>query len=264
MDQEYGICRLSVIPVRQTDSDKSEMVTQLLFGEHYTVLGTSQNRQWVKIQNYFDGYEGWLSSNQHHQISPEYFEQVNNSDYKIALDISTIILFKNHHIQILMGSILPISTHELFRMEEKLAFNGDSKSLGQKWDYEQLKVVASKYLNAPYLWGGKSPFGIDCSGFTQMVFRICGYRLKRDTSEQVKQGIVIEKLGDALPGDLIFCSNSISGASHVGILLENGQVIHASGKVRIDTLTEASITNAENGKLTHVLTGIRRILKSTR
>jgi gamma-D-glutamyl-L-lysine dipeptidyl-peptidase len=262
MEQEYGIGRLSVIPVRQAGSDKSEMVTQLLFGEHYTVLEKQTNNDWIKIRSYFDGYEGWISANQHHQITDEYFEQVNNSDYKVTLDISANILFKKHHIHILMGSILPISTNELFKMEEQLAFNGEAKSLGQKYKFEQLNEVAIKYLNAPYLWGGKSPFGIDCSGFTQMVFKICGYRIKRDSSEQVKQGIVIEKLVDAFPGDLVFCKNILSGSDHVGILLEKGKVIHASGKVRIDDLTEEGIRNVENEKLTHVLTGIRRILKN--
>ncbi len=261
MDQEFGICRLSVVPVRHSDSDKSEMVSQLLFGEHYTVLEKSKNRTWLKINNHFDGYEGWISSNQHSGISMDYFEQVNNSDYKITLDVTSNILFKKNRMPILLGSILPIATNELFKMEEQLAYNGNAKSLSQRYQVEQIMEIARKYLDAPYLWGGKSPFGIDCSGFTQIVFKIGGYKLKRDASQQINQGWVIDKLSAANPGDLVFFENAISGSAHVGIVMEEQQVIHASGKVRIDTLTEEGIFNEEWNKLTHKLTGIRRITR---
>lgn len=260
MEQEYGICRLSVVPVRQTKSEKAEIVTQLLFGEHYWVTG--KRAGWIRIKNYFDGYEGWISANQHHPISLEYFEQINNSDCRISLDPSALILYKKQRLTILMGSVFPVTSNEMFRMEEQLAFDGESKTLSQKWPYEQLKGVALKYLGAPYLWGGKTPFGIDCSGFTQMVYKICGYKLKRDASEQSNQGIVIDNLDNAMPGDLIFCNNIVSGTRHVGILLDEGKAIHASGKVRIDPVGEEGIINEESNRLTHALTAIRRILKT--
>lgn len=261
MTLEKGICRLSAMPVRSSASDKAEMVTQLLFGEHYEVLETTPDRQWLKVRNHFDGYEGWISDQQYYPIAHEYFDQINNSDYKISLDICSGILFKKNYINILLGSVLPIATNELFKMEEHLAFNGESKSLSQKWGYEQLKEVAFKYLNAPYLWGGRSPFGIDCSGFTQMTFRICSYSLKRDTSEQVQQGTRVDRVSLAEPGDLVFFRNAHSGAAHVGILLNDNKVIHASGKVRTDLFTEDGIFNEESNRLTHQLTAIRRILK---
>ncbi|MGK7395366.1 MAG: NlpC/P60 family protein [Candidatus Cyclobacteriaceae bacterium M3_2C_046] len=261
MDIDKGICRLSVIPVRAGTAEASEMISQLLFGEHYQVLEISEDKRWLKIQNYFDQYEGWIHVTQHYPITTEYFDQINVSDYKICLDITTQILFKKHFINILIGSVLPISTNELFKMEEQLAFNGEAKSLGQRRGFEFLKTMALRYRNTPYLWGGRSPFGIDCSGFTQMVFRLGGYQLKRDSRQQLKQGEVISDFSKTLPGDLAFFENVVSQSFHVGILLDEQQVIHASGKVRVDKISAEGIINNETEQLTHRLTDIRRILK---
>src|SRR5690606_8182930 len=161
----------------------------------------------LKIKIYFDDYEGWIDAKQHYPVSDEYFEQINNSDYKITLDYTSSILFKKQLIHIVIGSVLPIATNELFKMEEQLAFNGESKSLNLKRDYEFLKMVAYRYINTPYLWGGKSPYGIDCSGFTQQVFKIAGYKLHRDARKQVMQGDLVESIEEARPGDLVFFKN---------------------------------------------------------
>ena len=128
-------------------------------------------------------------------------------------------------------------------MEEQFAFNGESKSLGQKRDFEFLKSIAMKYLNAPYQWGGKSPFGIDCSGFVQMVFKIGGYFISRDASQQASNGRGVDKFSNALPGDLLFFSKNNKDISHVGVLLEGDKIIHASGNVRMDTIIEEGIIN---------------------
>ena len=256
-----GIARISIIPLRESHSNKSEMVSQLLFGDHYTVLEVSENEKWLKIKMSFDGYEGWIDMNQHHSISDEYFVQINNSDYKISLDLSSTILFNKHQTNIVRGSILPISTNEIFKIEEQLAFNGESKSLSEKRDAEYLLQIARKYLNSPYLWGGRSPFGIDCSGFVQIVFRICGYKLPRDASQQVSFGEEVDII-DAVLGDLAYFKNGEGRIVHVGIISGEGQIIHASGKVRIDTLSDAGITNKLTNVLTHQLHSIKRILKT--
>lgn len=257
---EKGVCRLSVVPVRTKPLDSSEMVTQLLFGDHYSVFEESSRGSWVRIKIYFDGYEGWVDKKQHYQIPEAYFDQINSADYKVCLDKSATILFKKNTISILLGSVLPIAATELFKVEEQLAFNGESKNLGEVWPFERLKQVAFKYLNAPYLWGGKTPFGIDCSGFTQMVFKISGYRLERDSAQQSMQGRKVDSLAEAQPGDLCFFGTKTK-ITHVGILLESDRIIHASGQVRIDEITEEGIINNETREKTHSFNSIRRIIK---
>lgn len=255
-----GICRLSVVQVRASHSDKAEVITQMLFGDHYTLTGISDDNKWLRIQIYYDKYEGWIDAKQHTEISEAYFEQINNADYKICTDITSTILYKKHHTTIVIGSILPISTNEIFKVEEQLAFNGEAKSLGSKRDADFLKLIAFKYLNAPYQWGGRSPFGIDCSGFTQNVFRICGYDLQRDAWQQEKAGTKVD-FADVQLGDLAFFKNSEDKITHVGITLGDGQIIHASGKVRVDTLTAEGIIHSDTSKLTHTLSGIKRIVR---
>jgi hypothetical protein len=258
---EKGICRICIVPVRKDPSDAAEMVTQLLFGDHYSVIDFSSDQRWVKISIYYDGYEGWIDAKQHKQISLDYFEEINTNEFRICTDLISTILYKKKPLRIVMGSVLPIAHTELFDIEEQFAFNGESKSLGQRREYEFLKTVAFKYLNAPYLWGGKSPFGIDCSGFTQMAFKITGYKLKRDAGQQVGQGDEIEVLQDALPGDLVFFQNDHDRISHVGILLEDQKIIHASGYVRVDFLDERGIFNASKNTYTHRMAKIKRILR---
>lgn len=257
---EYGVARLSLIPVREAPSEKAELVTQLLFGEHYEVLEHDAGHNWVRLRNSFDRYEGWISANQHHPISREYFLYHNKAEFKITTELTTSILYNKRRQAILMGSIIPISSAELFKMEEQFAFNGEAKNLGQKRDYEFLKTTAFRYLSAPYLWGGKSPFGIDCSGFVQMVFKISGYRLDRDSIQQARQGKAVTEFENRKPGDLAFFRKSSEKITHVGIVLEQGRIIHASGMVRVDRLMADGIWHQDTGQRTHELVHLRRVL----
>jgi len=260
--QEKGICRLGIVPVRADANDKAEIVTQLLFGDHYSIIKFSDDNKWLFIVVEFDQYEGWIDAKQHTEISEEYFNHLNGTEFKISTDINSTILYKRRLLQIVIGSVLPISSSELFEVNEQYAFNGTSKNIGEKRGFEFLKQIVKNYMNAPYLWGGKTPFGIDCSGLTQQVFKLCGYKLKRDAHQQCLQGVEISSLADALPGDLAFFKNENNSISHVGILMEDQDFIHASGFVRKDKLDENGVYNEELSTYTHILAGIKRILIS--
>jgi hypothetical protein len=257
---DYGVCRLSLVPVRKENAHTSEQVTQLLFGDDYEVLSKTEDRNWLRIKNNFDSYEGWIDARQHTSVSREYFEYISRAEFKIATDVTSGLLYNKNPVTILMGSIIPISGSELFRMEDQFAFNGDSKNLGLKREFDFLKGVAVKYLNAPYAWGGRSPFGIDCSGFVQNVFKICGYKLLRDSSQQASQGKAVASLREKQPGDLAFFSNSEGKIIHTGIILTDDKIIHASGRVRIDHLNDEGILNLETKIYTHQFAHLRRIL----
>lgn len=255
----YGVIRLSLVAVRAEPADTSEMISQLLFGEHYTVIEPSDNKKWLKVKNAFDGYEGWIDQKQHHAISKEYFDQIGETEYKICTDLSSKVLFKQQVNYIVAGSILPLLNNPIFKDEENVAFNGVSKTLYQKWDVTNLMNQANKYLNAPYLWGGRTPFGIDCSGFTQIVFKTAGYMLPRDSSEQIQKGKEVT-LEERKAGDLAFFTNEKGKMNHVGIVMDDGKIIHASGKVRIDELDEKGIKNLEQNTYTHQFFKLKRII----
>jgi cell wall-associated NlpC family hydrolase len=246
--------------MRAEPSHRAEQVSQLLFGDHYEVHEVSKDKRWLRIHMYYDQCEGWIDVRQHHPITKEYYDYINRADFKITTDPTSTILYNKSPLMILMGSIIPISGSELFKMEEQFAFNGDSKSLGTKREADYLKAIALKYLNAPYQWGGKSLFGIDDAGLVQMTYKICGYRLGRTVAEQIRYGKPVARMAEAQPGDLIFLTSGKAGAMHVGIFLENEKVIHASGKVRIDHLHEEGILNVETKIFTHSLKEIRRVL----
>lgn len=256
---EFGVCRLSVVPVRNDPKQVAEQVTQLLFGDHYEIMEMTPDRQWCRIQVYGDQSEGWMDAQQHHAISEEYFQQINKTDYKITTEVASVVLYKKSPLTIVMGSIVPISSSELFKIEEQFAFNGESKGLGQRRDVDFIKATARKYIASPYQWGGKSPFGIDDAGLVQMVFKIAGYPLPRDIKQLALQGKKVKSLDDAHAGDLAFFTGKGSTLSHCGILLEENRIIHAAGQVRIDVLTEEGIIVPETKVYTHFLHSIRRV-----
>src|SRR5882724_6066105 len=163
MEQDFGVCRLSVVPVRQS-AESVVQTSQLLFGDAYEVTERSKDKQWLNIKTNFEGTQGWIYRHHHHSIAQDYYEQIVQADFKITIDLVSTLLYKKSPLPVLMGSIVPISSSELFKMDEQFAFNGEAKSISQKRDADFLVAIALKYLNAPEIEGGKNPFGICAHG----------------------------------------------------------------------------------------------------
>lgn len=255
----HGICTQSMAPMRAEASHKSEMVSQLLFGELFEIIET-QN-EWVRICNEYDGYKGWLLVAQCHTTDIYEYEKIKRDSYNVCYDLVGVIQLDDP-FPIVLGSNLPFLNKETFNIGNKMyAYKGAFRNISHCiQNPNKIMEDALMYLNAPYLWGGRSPFGIDCSGFTQLVYKLSGIRLKRDAHEQAETGIQIHLLDESQTGDLAFFENSDGKISHVGIIMSPHKIIHASGKVRIDKIDHFGIYNAETKKYSHKLRLIKRIL----
>ena len=244
-----GICNLSIVPVRIVDSDKSEMINQLIYGDIIEIL--EEKEKWVKIKSVFDDYIGWIDKKQYFKINDSIKLDLNNPVYSVNL-VEFIENNNNELVTIPIGS--DISNISL--MNHKF----DGKTISGKNNRNSIVNTALSFLNSPYLWGGKTPFGIDCSGFTQMVYKINGYKLSRDAKDQANQGETLSFIEESEAGDLAFFNNDQGDIIHVGIILENNHIIHASGKVRIDRIDHSGIYNNDLNMHTHSLRYIKKII----
>ena len=268
---EFGICIHSLIPVRFEPSHKSEMVTQVLFGELYRVV--EKANLWIRIQLVFDNYEGWIHILQTQFIDEREFLHLTGSETVLTVDLVQLILneTRNTIIPVVLGSSLPGFVAErmqidsnIYRYEGAVADPSDLiKTTGQQRTLRLRQNIienAMLYLHAPYLWGGRTPFGIDCSGFVQMVYKLENIQLLRDANQQATQGEAISLLAEAEPGDLIFFDDEEGNINHAGLLIGHHRIIHCSGKVRIDALDHEGIYNDELQKYTHKLRLIKRVI----
>ncbi|MVN22158.1 C40 family peptidase [Mucilaginibacter arboris] len=251
---QYGLIYLSIVPLREEPAHRSQQVSQMLFGEAFTVLETED--QWLKIQTEHDGYEGWIQALQCVLLDAASFQQHKQKQVQFTHEPVTTIRRndKNSLLHLPAGC--------------RLAGVDDDKFMVGNIQFELLHSIylkknnlfryANTFLNTPYLWGGRTHFGIDCSGFVQAVYLQNGIQLKRDAWQQAEQGTAVDFLQSALPGDLAFFDNEEGRIVHVGIMINNGQIIHASGSVKIDRIDDQGIYSAELKKYTHKLRIIKR------
>lgn len=257
---EYGICPLSIVPMRAEPSDLSEMVNQTLFGETFKIV--DQRKKWFKIRLSHDKYEGWIDRKQAFPITRELYEELTNAYLPMAGSPVDMLQGESaiEHLMVVQGSYLP-GLHQSDSVQVgNHTYNAPEEVIREKGEKADLVNWAYSYLNVPYLWGGRSPFGIDCSGFTQLVYRMIGVSIPRDAGEQAKCGEALSFIEESEPGDLAFFDNSEGKIIHVGILLKDNYIIHASGKVRLDRLDQSGIHNAELRTHTHRLRVIKKIM----
>lgn len=249
---QYGICPLSVVPIRSIADDAGEMTSQLLYGEHFKIL--EQRKFWSRIRGSFDHFEGWVSNGQILIIETKDYEEIEKSScIKYATDL---ISYVSDDSSVLLPIILGSSVQDT----KLLPHTFEGGLIAVKNEKSLLLKTALLYLNAPFLSGGRTPFGIDCSGFTQMVYKINGHSLKRKALEQSAQGDALSFIEESEPGDLAFFDNNEGLIDHVGIIMKDNYIIHAFEKVRINRIDHTGIFNAETRSYTHSLRVIKKVI----
>ncbi len=248
---QYGIAHLSMISLRENPSDTSEQTSQVLYGELFKVLEVRKN--WSRIRLAYDKYEGWIDNKQYTFCEEETYKALIKENPILSTNLVDFILLPNEQL-------MPVPFGVTLNTLAILGHDFDGESTNSKQSKNQLIETALIYLNSPYQWGGKTSFGIDCSGFTQMVYKINGYKLKRDASQQATQGDPLSFIEESEPGDLAFFDNAEGKITHVGIMMKDNYIIHAHGKVRIDRIDHTGIFNAEKRTHTHKLRVIKRII----
>ena len=252
---EYMVCCVPVSPMRAEASHKSEMVSQQLFGEKSFIL--ERTADWIKIQLRYDGYQGWVQQSHLVEIDEEIYLK---SDKDLTAELLNEVDYNGHLMYVPMGSALSAFKNGMaFWRRNSVHFKG------KVWNPEEIKIspklikqVAFKFLNTSYLWGGKSVFGIDCSGYAQMTYKFLNTYIPRDAWQQAEQGTAVNFLQEAHCGDLAFFDNEEGRIVHVGILLKDHEIIHSAGKVRIDKIDTQGILNLETKQRTHKLRIIKR------
>lgn len=237
--------------MRAEPKDTSELVSQVIYGESFKII--EQRANWSLIKLSFDNYKGWIDNKQLVEISETVYDSTISEANIYSSDLIEFIQINNKGLlTIPFGSNL--NSIKLFDH----SFDGNTtKTIQPK---ENLVKTSLLFINSPYLWGGRTPFGIDCSGFTQIIYKINGYKIDRDAKDQVNLGVSLSFIEESDPGDLAFFDNKEGDIVHVGIIMEDNHIIHAHGQVRIDRLDQTGIYNVDTKKHTHKLRVIKKII----
>lgn len=258
MLNQFAVCPLSAVSVRTHPSQRSEMSSQILFGEVVEIM-EEKGRAWYLVRCLWDDAVGWVASNQLLVLAASEVP-IFIGEEALSLELFQPITANDHFLPVPMGARLPGFDGMRFSFGSKnFSFTGQvvfpSKSVSNR---DILVKIARRYLHTPFLWGGRSPLGIDGAGLVQMAFKFCGIRLPRTADQQVLQGRHVDFAEQAIPGDVAFFENNMGRIVHAGIILSDNQILHAFGKVRIDLMDHYGIFDKEKKKYTHRL----RVVKS--
>ncbi|WP_029036842.1 C40 family peptidase [Salinimicrobium xinjiangense] len=247
---QYGISYLGIVPLRTEPSHTSEMLSQLLYGETCKVL--EERAKWSRIRTSFEAMEAWIENKQLAKIDENDYHRLYEEAPNLSADLVEFVTANSQLIPIPLGSTL----NGIDLLDHKHSGNTITGIL----EKERLIETAFLYLNAPYLHGGRSPFGIDASGFTQMVYKLHGYKLFRHAGQQAQQGDSLSFIEESEPGDLAFFDSPDGIINHVGIMMNDNYIIHADGRVRLDRIDHSGIYNADLRRHTHQLRVIKKII----
>ena len=257
----FGFCNVAVMPVRTEPSHRAEQSTQLLYGEKVIIFEVNP-KEWARIRCVHDNYEGWCRFSQVTDLtSKEYKKPTKN----LSPNHTGKILIDDGEMAIPMGSELIAIKGGLLRAAATTGtYKGKKLAVADiKPTADIVKNTALQYLHAPYLWGGRSISGLDCSGFTQMTYKLCNLQLPRDASQQAQKGVLVDFLEMAQCGDLAFFADKDGKIDHVGVLLDNQTIIHATevaGRVVIDRIDMGGIISISLKRRTHNLRFVKRFL----
>ena len=245
------VCVLSSAPMRGAASHRSEMTSQLLFGE--TALVREEQLHFWRVQSEHDGYEGWVDPR---QFAPA-ARVTNGAPLVLVDDFTATLSHATTAPPLPLGASLPAWSKGGVNLDGTFfRLHGQHRIVTPPASAAELLNYARRYLGAPYLWGGRTPWGIDCSGLIQQVCRAFGLTLPRDAAQQLRHGQYVPSLAQARPGDLAFF---MEAAEHVGLVVNRKKILHASGSVRLDHLTPEGIVHAQSGALTHRTPQLRRV-----
>jgi hypothetical protein len=262
MTKTYGICHQTFIPVRSEPSESAEMVTELLFGDQVTIFETDGRKKFFFVKIVSDGYEGWIDRKTITLLEREPWSEISKRGTRIFQ--RPLLLYDESQgfpLWLSAGSIVP-ADHDTIHLD-KYRYTLPKEALVEEGKGKRDIIIASSayFLNVPYLWGGKSSFGTDCSGLVQNIFHQAGIMLPRDASQQANEGKTLSFISEAKPGDLAFFDNDEGQIVHAGIVLGNNSILHASGRVRIDRLDHQGIFSEEYNGYTHKLRVLKNIIE---